>query len=155
MAVKLALGSLVIVGEEVDFIQRVVVDTAANAQTANLNPVITIATATTNSVSLTFQGIAPASATAAITASSDSSISSPVQLTLGAPSSDPATLTFNLPSSPAPKSLTPNIYYTVVLSVPEVMPLTCIVHVPQAPAVPAQAPGQNPAPPAASALKPQ
>lgn len=131
LAVKWALGGLVIVGEEIDFIQRMVVDTSAITQAGNLNPVFTTV-ATANTVTVTFVGNAPASATATIASDSppDPGFSSPVALTPST-SANPSQLVFLLPQSPATSSLlTDGDTYTVALTIPNVAPITQNVTVP-------------------------
>ena len=158
LAVKWALGRLVIVGEEIDFIQRVVVDSSATGQAASLNPVITDGEATTSAVTLTFQGNAPTGATATISSSTDTNFTTAVALTLDTTTkADASALIFDVPSG---KKLAAGGYYTVIISLPNVAPLTRIIQVLAASATPstptttpaaapaaAQAPASPPTPP--------
>lgn len=149
MAVKWALGRLVIVGEEIDFIQRVVVDSSATGQSSALNPIITDGTATTAAITLTFQGNAPTGATATISSTTDTNFSTAVALTADTTTKvDASTLIFDPPPG---KSLIAGSYYIVVLSVPNVAPLTRIIQVPAA-TTSTPAPSTTPAPAAGQTL---
>lgn len=142
LAVKWALGRLVIVGDEVDFIQRVVVDSVATTQAAALNPVITDGEATKNTVKLTFQGNAPTGATATISSTADTNFSTAEALDVDkSPSTDPSTLSFAVSGG---KTLTPGDDYTVTVFVPNVAPLTRIVEVPKSAAGPVPPPADPP-----------
>lgn len=131
LAVKMALGQIEIIGDEISFIQRVVVDPAALSQAGNLNPVVTGQSATSNTVTLTFQGNAPANATATIVSNSplDSNFSTPATLT-STTSTNPSQLVFALPTTPTGLQLTDGDVYTIAINVPNVAPFTELVQVP-------------------------
>jgi hypothetical protein len=136
-AVKLALGNIVIVGDEIDFIQRVVVD--PNVTSQEVNPTVTDVEATTTQVTASLGGGAASNMTAEILTSSDGSITTPLSLTLASQQPDPSKLIFNVP-----QSLKPSTFYSIQFNIPGIPAITKSVQVPLA---------QNPSspPPTASA----
>lgn len=116
-AVKLALGNLIIVGDEISFIQRLVVDPTVTSQEVNPAPTVT-ATATTTAVTANITSQTNETPLAAVITSQADSSSQIVQLDS---KSKLPTATFTIPSAQALKS---GSSYNIQLLFPKSAPVT-------------------------------
>jgi hypothetical protein len=121
-AVKLALGDIVIVGDQLDFLQRIVVDPNVTSQQVTAPGQISNIAATTSAITVTFNGTVPPvsllSGATAILQGSTSTAAIQLSISSSTGSSNPLQVVFNPPSG---KSLVPGTY---TLAIPGLSPST-------------------------------
>ncbi|MGH9344523.1 MAG: hypothetical protein ACRD19_12280 [Terriglobia bacterium] len=130
-AVRLALGNLVIVGDEIGFVQRIVVDPNVTSQEVTPNATAATAIVSTDSVALAFNGVAPPATSLA---------QATIQLQpggtaipLGTPTGQGGSqVIFALPKQSGGSPLQPGAYkITIPSTAPGVPPITTTVRLPQ------------------------